>query len=78
VSILKIKVTYMTIKQRQHLLAYLGFYHGTVTGIWDEESKAAALRFQEAYGIEADESCGEESQKALICAVSYGMEAMPV
>lgn len=68
----------MTNKQKQHLLAYLGFYHGAVTGIWDEESKAAALRFQEAYGIEPDDSCGDKTQKAMICAVSYGLAAMPV
>lgn len=68
----------MTIKQRQHLLAYLGFYHGAVTGVWDEESKVAALRFQEAYGLTADESCGEESQKAMQYAVTYGLGAMPV
>lgn len=68
----------MTITQRQHLLAYLGFYHGAVTGIWDAETKAAALRFQETYGIVADENCGDESQKALISAVVYGMAAAPV
>jgi hypothetical protein len=68
----------MTIKQRQHLLAYLGFYHGAVTGMWDEESKAAALKFQTEYGIEPDESCGVESQKAMQYAVTYGLDAMPV
>ena len=40
----------MTVKQIQHLLAYLGYYSGTVDGIWGKQSAAAATRFQQDYG----------------------------
>ena len=40
----------MTIKQRQHLLAYLGYYVGTVDGDWGTLSKTACTAFQEDFG----------------------------
>jgi peptidoglycan hydrolase-like protein with peptidoglycan-binding domain len=36
----------MTIKQIQHLLAYLGYYTGAVDGIWGTQSASATSRFQ--------------------------------
>ena len=44
----------MTIKQRQWQLYYLGFYGGEIDGIWGAQSKAAAVRFQKEYSLDAD------------------------
>lgn len=61
----------MTIKQRQHLLAYLGYYNGTVDGEWGELSISACTTFQEAFGgITADGHGGPETDKALRNAVA--------
>lgn len=65
----------MTITQIQHLLAYLGFYQSPVDGIWGEQSKEAALRFQTAVGLEPDGIPGALTQNALRKAVG---ERMPV
>ena len=64
----------MTIKQKQHLLAYLGYYTGTVDGIWGEKSQQATEDFQNAFGgITVDGDAGAETQKALRHAVAYDM-----
>lgn len=64
----------MTVKQIQHLLAYLGYYSSTVDGIWGSQSAAAASRFQRDYGgITVDGVAGEQTQNALIQAVAKGM-----
>ena len=63
----------MTVKQIQHLLAYLGYYTASVDGIWGNQSSAAASRFQQDYGLPVDGIAGEETQKALKQAVSNGM-----
>ena len=65
----------MTIKQKQCLLAYLGYYVVAVDGIWGQLSETATKAFQEDYGITVDGICGEETEKALKHAVSYGMPA---
>ena len=44
----------MTIKQRQWQLYYLGYYGGEIKGIWGMQSKAAAVRFQKDYALDAD------------------------
>ena len=64
----------MTIKQKQNLLAYLGYYNGEIDGIWGKQSKAATEAFQKDYGgIAVDGICGAETEKAMKHAVSYGM-----
>ena len=65
----------MTIKQRQHLLAYLGYYVGNVDGIWGTLSKTATVAFQKDFGLNPDGVCGTETEKALTHAVAYGMPA---
>ena len=44
----------MTNEQKQHLLAYLGFYGGAVDGIWGKLSRQATEDFQKAYMDGAD------------------------
>ncbi len=64
----------MTVKQRQLLLAYLGFYEGTADGQWGPESREAAVRFQQAYGgLTVDGIVGQNTEKALKQAVAEGM-----
>ena len=65
----------MTIKQRQHLLAYLGYYVGNVDGAWGSLSKTACKAFQKDFGLDPDGYGGANTDKALTHAVAYGMPA---
>lgn len=66
----------MTVKQRQHLLAYLGYYVGVVDGDWGSGSRAACTAFQQDFGgIVVDGHGGTETDKALCHSVAYGMPA---
>ena len=59
----------MTEKQKQHLLAYLGYYTGGIDGIWGPKSKKAMEDFCRDFGgvSEAD------GPQALKHAVAYGL-----
>ena len=68
----------MTTKQKQHLLAYLGYYVGEIDGSWGTLSKTATKAFQKDYGFkekEQDGICGPDTEKALKHAVCYDMPA---
>ena len=68
----------MTIKQKQHLLAYLGYYVGKVDGDWGTLSKTSCEYFQRDFFQDekkVDGICGSETEKALKHAVCYGMPA---
>ena len=60
----------MTIKQRQNLLAYLGYYVGTVDGIWGTLSETACAAFQKDRELAADGCGNSETDKALKQAVA--------
>lgn len=63
----------MTVTQRQHLLAYLGYYVGTIDSDWGSLSREACRRFQQDFGgIAADGFGGPETDKALKHAVAMG------
>lgn len=69
----------MTMKQRQHLLAYLGYYVGAVDGDWGSGSRAACIAFQKDRGITADGHGGPETDKQLRYAVANDlMKTKPV
>jgi peptidoglycan hydrolase-like protein with peptidoglycan-binding domain len=69
----------MTIKQRQALLFYLGYYVGNVDGIWGQLSKIAVKSFQQDYGFKnATGNCDADTEKAMRHAVCYGMPAKKV
>lgn len=69
----------MTTKQRQHLLAYLGYYVGNVDGEWGTLSKTACTAFQKDFGgIKVDGFGGTETDKALCHSVAYGMPAKKI
>lgn len=64
----------MTNKQKQHLLAYLGYYVGDINGKWDDLCKVACEAFQKDFGgIAVDGICGPETEKALKHAVAFGI-----
>lgn len=63
----------MTNEQKQHLLAYLGYYTIDVDDIWGDSSIGATKKFQSAYGLPATGVCDTETEKALKHAISYGM-----
>ena len=63
----------MTIKQRQALLFYLGYYVGEIDGKWGSLSKTATQAFQKDFGLTADGICGANTEKALTHAVCYGI-----
>lgn len=57
-------------EQRQHLLSFLGYYHGAVDGIWGPKSRKGMLEFQKTVGLqEAAGETGKESDRALLKAV---------
>jgi hypothetical protein len=66
----------MTIKQRQNLLAYLGYYVGAIDGIFGSGSREATKAFQRDFfqdESKVDGICGDETEKALKYAVCYGI-----
>lgn len=61
----------MTVKQRQLLLAYLGYYLGAIDGDWGNESRGACAAFQEDFGgVAVDGLGGQETDDALKQAVA--------
>lgn len=62
----------MTVRQIQHLLAFLGYYEQEVDGVWGSASAEAARAFQRDAGIGVDGIPGRETQEALRRAVGEG------
>lgn len=62
----------MTIRQKQCLLAYLGYYTGNIDGDWGAKSVDATREFQKASGLTQDGNFGVNTEKAAISAVTNG------
>lgn len=60
----------MTNKQKQCLLCYLGYYVGSIDGIWGSGSREAAKRFRADYGLSASTSIDAAGEKMLLAAVA--------
>ena len=60
----------MTVKQKQALLLYLGYYVGNVDGDWGQLSKTATKAFQKDHGLQADGVFGDATAKAVLAAVA--------
>lgn len=59
----------MTNKQKQHLLAFLGYYTGIVDGIWGKQSEDATRRFQQDFGLTADGTFGDATDERIRMAI---------
>lgn len=64
----------MTNKQRQHLLAYLGYYEMNVDGYWGSGSREACKAFQRDRNLTVDGYGGPETDKQLRYAVYNELE----
>lgn len=64
----------MTVEQKQHLLAYLGYYVGKIDGIWGALSKIAMDAFKEDFkGLDTPNMPEDAPEKALKHAVAYDL-----
>lgn len=66
----------MTLKQKQALLAYLGYYAGPLDGIWGEKSQRATIDFQRAYMAQEDVDgiFGADTEKRILEVIATGEE----
>ena len=62
----------MTLKQKQALLAYLGYYDGPLDGLWGEKSQMATEAFQRDYSITVDGIFGAATEKRILEVVASG------
>lgn len=64
----------MTLKQKQALLAYLGYYDGPLDGLWGEKSQWATEAFQRNYQLAVDGIFGAATEKRILEVVASGEE----
>lgn len=62
----------MTIKQKQCLLAYLGYYVGTIDSKWGTLSRVATAAFQKDYGLDVDGEFGPLTEKKILSVIATG------
>ena len=64
----------MTLKQKQALLAYLGYYDGPLDGLWGEGSQRATIAFQRSYMAQEDVDgiFGAETEKRILEVIATG------
>lgn len=62
----------MTIKQKQCLLAYLGYYTGTIDGSYGPLSQRATEAFQRDYQLTVDGKFGPNTEKRILEVVASG------
>ena len=64
----------MTVKQKQHLLAYLGYYVGNIDGVWGTLSETAMNAFKADFkGLDTPNMPENDPKKALKRAVAYDL-----
>ena len=62
----------MTLKQKQALLAYLGYYDGPLDGLWGEMSQWATEAFQRNYQLTVDGIFGAATEKRILDVIATG------
>ena len=64
----------MTAKQKQSLLSYLGYYDGSLDGLWGEKSQRATIDFQRSYmeQTEVDGIFGAATEKRILEVIATG------
>lgn len=65
----------MTSKQKQCLLAYLGYYTGNIDGDWGEKSQKATVDFQRAYDLDDDGVFGKNTKAKILSVIGSGVES---
>lgn len=65
----------MTNMQKQHLLAFLGFYTGQVDGIWGPQSQGATQAFQNKFMESIDGVFGPATETRIREVIGTGVEA---
>ena len=66
----------MTLRQKQALLSYLGYYSGAIDGIWGEQSKGATVGFQLHYMApeDVDGDFGPKTEARILEVIATGEE----
>ena len=67
----------MTNKQKQHLLAFLGFDPGPIDGIMGEKSREATRDFQKAYDLDPDGIFGKATEVKIRAVIGAAEEQAP-
>ncbi len=62
----------MTVKQKQCLLYYLGYYVGAIDGDWGQLSRTATRCFQRDFGLTADGVFGSTTEKKILAVIASG------
>lgn len=62
----------MTLKQKQALLTYLGYYSGAIDGIWGQQSQQATIHFQRDFMDSADGIFGAATEKRILEVIVTG------
>ncbi len=64
----------MTLKQKQALLAYLGYYNGPLDGLWGQQSQRATIDFQRYYMAQEDVDgiFGTATEKRILEVIATG------
>lgn len=62
----------MTLKQKQALLSYLGYYSGAIDGIWGQQSQQATIHFQRDFMDSADGIFGADKEKRIMEVIANG------
>lgn len=62
----------MTVRQKQCLLSYLGYYDGNIDGIWGEKSRQGTEVFQQAYGLKVDGVFGNDTENRIREVIASG------
>lgn len=55
----------MTIRQKQCLLCYLGYYDGLIDGLWGPKSQTAVIRFQRDEGMDPNGLLDADTEQAI-------------
>lgn len=67
----------MTVKQKQALLLYLGYYVGNIDGLWGSLSKTATRSFQRDYGLTDTGTFDDTTEKKILSVVATGEKPQP-
>lgn len=62
----------MTVKQKQCLLAYLGYYAGEIDGLWGPMTQQATEAFQHDYQLRVDGVYGDGTQAKAVEVIASG------